>query len=204
MKGPKTIKQLQHLICTRIERDIEIKTVLLADPGYHLLVASVAMQIVKSLSAGGKVLFFGKGGSAADAQHLAAEFTGRYLKERRALPALALHTNTSSLTATGNDYGFDFVFERQLEALGKAGDVAVGISTSGNSRNVLRALEAAKAKSIYTVALTGGSGGTIKNLADCAICIPSEETPRIQECHILTGHLICEIAEEMLFESHGA
>jgi D-sedoheptulose 7-phosphate isomerase len=204
MKAPKTIEQLQRLICTRIERDIEIKTVLLADPGYHLLVASVAIQIVKSLSAGGKVLFFGNGGSAADAQHLAAEFTGRYLKERRALPALALHTNTSSLTATGNDYGFDFVFERQLEALGKAGDVAVGISTSGNSRNVLRALEAAKAKSIYTVALTGGSGGTIKNLADCAICIPSEETPRIQECHILTGHLICEIVEEMLFESHGA
>jgi D-sedoheptulose 7-phosphate isomerase len=204
MKAPKTIEQLQHLICTRIDRAIEIKTRLRADPGYQVLVATVAMQIVKSLSAGGKVLFFGNGGSAADAQHLAAEFTGRYLKERRALPALALHTNTSSLTAAGNDYGFDFIFARQLEALGKAGDVAVGISTSGNSRNVLRALETAKAKSIYTVALTGGSGGVIKNLADCVICIPSEETPRIQECHILTGHLICEIVEEMLFEPHEA
>ena len=203
MKAPKTIEQLHRLIRTRIERDIEIKTVLLADPGYQALVATVAMQIVKSLSAGGKVLFFGNGGSAADAEHLAAELTGRYLKERRALPALALHTNTSSLTAIGNDYGFDFIFARQLEALGKAGDVAVGISTSGNSRNVLRALETAKAKSIYTVALTGGSGGAMKNLADCAVCIPSEETPRIQECHILTGHLICEIVEEMLFEPRG-
>ena len=141
MKAPKTIEQLHRLIRTRIERAIEIKTVLLADPGYHVLVATVAMQIVKSLSAGGKVLFFGNGGSAADAEHLAAELTGRYLKERRALPALALHTNTSSLTAIGNDYGFDFIFARQLEALGKAGDVAAGISTSGNSRNVLRALE---------------------------------------------------------------
>jgi D-sedoheptulose 7-phosphate isomerase len=204
MKAPKTIDQLHSLIRTRIERAIEIKTVLRADSGYHVLVATVAMQIVKSLGVGGKVLFFGNGGSAADAQHLAAEFTGRYLKERRALPALALHTNTSSLTAIGNDYGFDVIFARQLEALGEAGDVAVGISTSGNSRNVLRALEAAKAKSIYTVALTGGSGGAMKNLADCTICIPSEETPRVQECHILTGHLICEIVEEMLFEPHEA
>jgi D-sedoheptulose 7-phosphate isomerase len=192
--------KLQELVRARIQRDIEIKQMLLASDLYQDQVAQVATQIVKSLRAGGKVMFFGNGGSAADAQHLAAEFTGRYLKERRALPALALHTNTSSLTAIGNDYGFEFVFARQLEALGKEGDVAVGISTSGNSPNVLRALEVAKSKSIYTVALAGLTGGAMKNLADCAICIPSVETPRIQECHILTGHLICEIAEEMLFE----
>jgi D-sedoheptulose 7-phosphate isomerase len=117
------------------------------------------LRIVKSLGLGGKVIFFGNGGSAADAQHLAAEFTGRFLKERRALPALALSVNSSSLTAIGNDYGFDLVFARQLEALGKEGDVAVGISTSGNSPNVIRALEAAKSKSIYSIALTGKSGG---------------------------------------------
>jgi D-sedoheptulose 7-phosphate isomerase len=193
--------KLQVLVRARIQRDIEIKQTLLGSDSYHDLVAHVATQIVKSLRAGGKVLFFGNGGSAADAQHLAAEFTGRYLKERRALPALALHGNSSAVTAIGNDYGFDQVFARQMEALGKEGDVAVGISTSGNSRNVLRALEVAKSKGIYTVALTGASGGAMKSVADCTLRIPSEETPRIQECHILTGHIICEIAEEMLFEA---
>jgi D-sedoheptulose 7-phosphate isomerase len=192
--------KLQDLVRARIQRDIEIKHILLASDSYHDLVTHVAMQIVKSLRAGGKVMFFGNGGSAADAEHLAGEFTGRYLKERRPLPALALHANASSLTAIGNDYGFDFVFARQLEALGKEGDVAVGISSSGNSPNVLRALEAAKSKSIYTVALAGLTGGAMKKVADCTICIPSEETPRIQECHILTGHLICEIVEETMFE----
>jgi D-sedoheptulose 7-phosphate isomerase len=123
------------------------------------------------------------------------------LKQRRALPALALSVNSSSVTAIGNDYGFDLVFARQLEALGKQGDVAMGISTSGNSPNVIRALEVAKSKSIYTVALTGKSGGSMKDIADCTIRIPSEETPRIQECHILTGHIICEIVELALFEN---
>ena len=191
---------MQELIRARIQRDIEIKQLLLASDAYHDLVAHVATQIVKSLRAGGKVIFFGNGGSAAHAQHLAAEFTGRYLKERRALPALALHANPSSLTAISNDYGFEFVFARQIEGLGNEGDVAVGISTSGNSPNVLRALEAAKSKNIYTVALAGLTGGKMKQLADRTICIPTDETPRIQECHILTGHLICEIVEEMLFE----
>ena len=193
-------KLLNDLVLDRIRRSIEVKQALLLDSTFRDSVAHAAIQIVKSLSAGGKVLFFGNGGSAADAQHLAAEFTGRYLKERRALPALALHGNSSAVTAIGNDYGFDLVFARQMEALGKEGDVAVGISTSGNSRNVLRALEAAKSRGIYTVALTGASGGLMKKVADCTLCIPSEETPRIQECHILTGHIICEIAEELLFE----
>jgi D-sedoheptulose 7-phosphate isomerase len=187
------------LLRDRIGRSIELKEALLKDELFLGLVAQVAMRIVKSLEQGGKIFFFGNGGSAADAQHLAAEFTGRFLKERRALPALALSVNSSSLTAIGNDYGFDVVFARQLEALGKERDVAVGISTSGSSPNVLRALETANSKSIFSVALTGKSGGTAKNLAECTICIPSEETPRIQECHILTGHLICEIVERELF-----
>ncbi len=191
---------LNDLVLDRIQRSIEVKQALLKDARFREQVAQAALEIVKSLRAGGKILFFGNGGSAADAQHLAAEFTGRYLKERRALPALALHGNSSAVTAIGNDYGFDLVFARQMEAFGREGDVAVGISTSGNSRNVLRALEVAKSKGIFTVALTGGSGGLMKKLADCTLCVPSEETPRIQECHILTGHIICEIAEEMLFE----
>ena len=200
-RAQENTKLLNDLVLDRIQRSIAVKQALLLDAAFRDLVAQAAMQIVKSLRAGGKVLFFGNGGSAADAQHLAAEFTGRYLKERRALPALALHGNSSAVTAIGNDYGFDLVFARQMEALGKEGDVAVGISTSGNSRNVLRALEAAKSKGLYTVALTGASGGKMKEVADCTLCIPSEETPRIQECHILTGHIICEIAEEVLFES---
>ena len=145
MKTQESIK-LNDLVLDRIQRSIEVKQALLSDATFRELVAQAAMQIVKSLRAGGKVLFFGNGGSAADAQHLAAEFTGRYLKERRALPALALHGNSSAVTAIGNDYGFEFVFARQMEALGQAGDVAVGISTSGNSPNVLRALEVATVK----------------------------------------------------------
>jgi D-sedoheptulose 7-phosphate isomerase len=193
-----------ELVRDRVRRSIEVKQKLLSDPVYCERTAQAAMEIVKALQAGRKVLFFGNGGSAADAQHLAAEFTGRYLKERRSLPALALHANSSAVTAIGNDYGFDLVFARQLEGLGEKGDVAVGISTSGNSRNVIRALEVAKAKSIFSVALTGASGGSMKSIADCTICMPSEETPRIQECHILTGHLICEIAELALFDPTGA
>ena len=200
MREKEDIRSAHDLVRDRIQSTIEIKKVLLSDDKFHDAVVNVAVRIVESLRAGGKVLFFGNGGSAADAQHLTAEFTGRYLRERAALPALALSVNSSSVTAIGNDYGFDLVFARQLDALGKQGDVAVGISTSGNSRNVIRALEIAKSKSIYAVALTGASGGILRSVADCTISIPSEETPRIQECHILTGHLICEIAEMMLFD----
>jgi D-sedoheptulose 7-phosphate isomerase len=204
MKQTENVKHLRDLVQDRIQRSIDVKKALLLDSELHDSLTEVAMQIVKSLHAGGKLLLCGNGGSAADAQHLAAEFTGRYLKERRALPALALSVNSSSVTAIGNDYGFDLVFARQLEALGKEGDVVMGISTSGNSRNVIRALEVAKSKAIYAVALTGASGGAMKCLADCAICVPSDETPRIQECHILVGHIICEIVEEALFgQSQG-
>jgi D-sedoheptulose 7-phosphate isomerase len=201
MNPQKDKEFLASMVRDRIQRSIDVKQVLLQDDTFQNLAIQAALQIVKALRGGCKVLFFGNGGSAADAQHLAAEFTGRYLKERRALPALALHANTSALTAIGNDYGFDLVFARQMEALGKEGDVAVGISTSGNSTNVLRALEVAKSKSIYTVALTGASGGKMKEMADCTIGIPSRETPRIQECHILTGHIICEIVEDMMVEA---
>lgn len=203
MNQTEKIGNLHDFVRYRVQRSMEVKKMLLLDHTFCELVANAAMQIVKSLRAAGKVFFMGNGGSAADAQHLAAEFTGRYLKERRALPALALSVNSSSVTAIGNDYGFDLVFARQLEALGRGGDVAVGISTSGNSRNVIRALEVAKSKSIYTVSLTGASGGRMKSIADCAICMPTDETPRIQECHILTGHIICEIAELALIEDPG-
>jgi D-sedoheptulose 7-phosphate isomerase len=188
-----------NLVHDRIRRSIEVKQRLLADPGFSDATSRVALRLIETFRAGGKVFFFGNGGSAADAQHLAAEFAGRFLKERRPLPALALSVNSSSLTAIGNDYGFDLVFARQLEALGREGDVAIGISTSGNSRNVICALEAAKAKSIFAVGLTGATG-RIQSVADCTISIPSEESPRIQECHILTGHIICEIVEQVLFE----
>ena len=194
---------LRILLRDRIKSSIELKQVLLKDEHFQDLIMQVAIRIVESLERGGKVFFCGNGGSAADSQHLAAEFTGRFLKERRPLPAIALSVNTSSLTAIGNDYGFDLVFARQLEALGKEGDVAVGLSTSGNSPNVMRALEAANAKSIFSVALAGKSGGALKNIANCTLCIPSDETPRIQECHILTGHLICEIVEEAMFGIPG-
>ena len=201
MKPENNLKVACDLVRDRIQGSLDVKKTMLLDAHFHELIARAAMQVVKSLRAGGKVFFFGNGGSAADAQHLAAEFTGRYLKERQALPAMALSVNSSSVTAIGNDYGFDHVFARQLEAFGKEGDVAIGISTSGNSRNVIRAMEIAKSKSIFTIALTGASGGLLRDLVDCPICIPSEETPRIQECHILTGHIICEIAEEMLLEA---
>lgn len=197
-KQKEDITHLHELVGDRIQRSLDVKKELLLDASLRSSIVKVALLIVDSLRAGGKVFFFGNGGSAADAQHLAAEFAGRYTKERPALSAVALGLNPSSATSIGNDYGFDVLFARELEALGKRGDVAVGISTSGNSRNVIRALEIAKLRSIYTVALTGASGGALRNIADCPLCVPSEETPRIQECHILVGHIICELVEEMM------
>lgn len=150
----------------------------------------------ETLLAGGKLLFCGNGGSAADAQHLAAEFTGRFLKERRPLPALALHGNSSGITAIGNDYGFEQVFARQVQALARPGDLLVGITTSGNSANVLLAAEAARALGAGVLGLSGADGGRLASLADLCIRAPSSATPRIQELHILIGHIVCEIAEE--------
>lgn len=149
-----------------------------------------------SLASDGKILFMGNGGSAADAQHLAAEFVGRFEKERRGLPAIALTTDTSLLTAVGNDYGFDMIFSRQVEALARPGDVVVGISTSGNSPNVVKALTVAKEMGAVTVGLTGTKVGKMDGLCDLCIKVPSEKTARIQEAHILIGHIICALVDE--------
>jgi D-sedoheptulose 7-phosphate isomerase len=158
-------------------------------------IASVADTMIKALLAGKKLFFFGNGGSAADAQHLAAEFVGRFLRERVPYPALALTVDSSCVTAIANDYSYDDVFARQLEALGAAGDVAVGISTSGNSKNVLKAMAVARTKGISTVALTGATGGALKDQVEVCLCVPTRETPRIQESHILIGHILCDIVE---------
>jgi D-sedoheptulose 7-phosphate isomerase len=158
-----------------------------------------AQALVTAYRAGNKAIFFGNGGSAADAQHLAAEFVGRYLRERRPLPALALNANSSAVTAIGNDYGYDQVFARQLEALTVADDVAVAISTSGNSPSVIEGARCARRMGLFTIGLTGASGGRLRDLVDALIAIPSDETPRIQECHILAGHALCDAVEEALF-----
>jgi D-sedoheptulose 7-phosphate isomerase len=159
----------------------------------------VAERLIEAYTIGKKALLCGNGGSAADAQHIAAEFVGRFYLDRPALPAEALTVNTSSLTAIGNDYSFDQVFSRQIEAFGNAGDVCIGISTSGNSRNVVEAFRVARRKGITTVALTGATGGKMAAEADFCIRIPSTDTPRIQEHHILVGHILCELVEQALF-----
>jgi len=159
----------------------------------------MAELVAGCLKKGNKVLFFGNGGSAADAQHLACELAGRFYLDRPSLPALALSVNTSSLTAIGNDFGFDAVFSRQIEGIGSAGDVAVAISTSGRSPNVIEGLKTAKKAGLITLAFTGKSGGDMKGLADECLTVATDETPRVQEAHILAGHIICELAERELF-----
>lgn len=154
--------------------------------------------LVSAYRSGHKALFFGNGGSAADAQHLAAEFVGRYLRQRDPMPALALNANSSAVTAIGNDYGYEEVFARQLRALAVSGDVAVGISTSGTSPSVIQALVCARRLGLYTIGLTGASGGHMHGVVDALIAVPSEETPRIQECHILIGHALCDVVEQAI------
>ncbi len=188
----------RSLIDERIADHIALVTLLRASEDYLAAVASAADAIIAALRNGNKILFFGNGGSAADAQHLAAELTGRFLRERASLPGLALSTNSSSVTAIGNDYGYDEVFSRPLSGLGSAGDVAFGLSTSGNSPNVLRAMQVAKEKQMVTVGLSGRAG-KLASAVDHAICIPCEATPRIQEAHILTGHILCELIESAMF-----
>jgi D-sedoheptulose 7-phosphate isomerase len=162
-------------------------------------IAQTAEVIAHGLRNGRKMLFFGNGGSAADSQHLAAEMVGRFGPDRSALAAIALSTDTSILTAVGNDYGYEKVFARQIEALGQAGDIAIGISTSGNSPSILAALDVARAKSLYTVGFTGESGGKMNGRAEMLFRVPSRQTPRIQETHILLGHIICELVDRELF-----
>lgn len=158
----------------------------------------VVTIITRSMAAGGALLICGNGGSAADAQHIAAELTGRFLRDRKPLRALALHANTSSLTAIGNDYGYNEVFAREVGAHGREGDVLLAISTSGNSRNVLRAIEVAREKRMTVIGLTGTDGGKMLDVCDVCLQVPSASTPRVQECHILIGHTICELLEKLL------
>lgn len=189
----------ENVIIDSIQQSINVKQALLQDK--HLLgqIAEVGKEFVTALGSGHKILLFGNGGSAADSQHIAAEFVGRFQMERTPLPALALTVNTSALTGIGNDYGYENLFARQVQALGTPGDVAVGISTSGKSPNVLKGLAAAKAKGLVTVALCGKFGDMMKEVSQYCLCVPSSETPRIQESHILIGHIVSKIAEMELF-----
>jgi D-sedoheptulose 7-phosphate isomerase len=183
-----------------LEKSITVKQTILSDNTLLKAVESAVEAIVKSLSGDGKILFCGNGGSAADAQHLAAEFSGRFYQDRKALPAEALHCNTSYITAVGNDYGYDVIYSRMIEGIAKPNDVIVGLSTSGNSANIVKAFEAAKAIGCTTIGFTGDTGGKMKALSDILINVPSSDTPRIQESHITLGHIICELAESNLFK----
>ncbi|HYR42135.1 MAG TPA: D-sedoheptulose 7-phosphate isomerase [Terriglobia bacterium] len=162
-------------------------------------VAHTAETLAHVLRNGRKVLFFGNGGSAADAQHLAAELVGRFGPDRLPLQAISLSTDTSILTALANDYGYDTVFARQIAALGQAGDAAVAISTSGNSPNIIQAIDVARSKGLFTVGFTGETGGKMKDRVEVLFCVPSRQTPRIQETHILLGHILCELVDRQLF-----
>lgn len=163
------------------------------------IIGRAAWMLIRAYRRGKKVLLIGNGGSAADAQHLAAELVGRFKMERQSLPAMALTTNTSVLTALANDYGYENVFARQIEAFGNDGDVLIAISTSGRSPNVVKAAEAAHARGMIVIGLSGGDGGQLKAVSDIAIIVPSNNTPRIQEAHIVTGHILCDLVEKVLF-----
>ncbi len=176
---------------------------ILQDPALLGSLVEVTQTCIQALEAGGKILFAGNGGSAADAQHLAAELVCRYKVDRQGLPALALTVDTSALTAIGNDYGYDSLFSRQLEALGRKGDVLFAISTSGNSKNILTLIERAKEMGVYVIGLTGATGGRMKEMCDTLLCMPSHETSKIQESHMMSGHLICEQIEHHFFQKEA-
>ncbi len=189
------MKQIKNII----QASIDVKQQVLQSEELLSTIEKIVDVITSSLQAGGRIYFCGNGGSAADAQHLAAEFSGRFYTDRKALPAEALHCNTSYLTAVANDYSFDVIYARLIDGIGNKGDVLVGLSTSGNSGNIVKAFEVAKDKGITTVGFTGLSGGAMKSLSDYLINIPSTDTPRIQESHILIGHIICQLVEEKIF-----
>jgi D-sedoheptulose 7-phosphate isomerase len=199
-----SMKDFEQRVSDTIKASIATKQQLLGNRELIAQIAKVSEILVKTFTQGNKLMLFGNGGSAADSQHIAAEFVGRFAFNRPALPALALSVNTSCLTAIGNDYGFDQAFSRQIEALGRAGDMAIGISTSGNSPNVLLGLETAKKMGIHTVAFAGCTGGKMKGASDYCICAPSNDTPRIQECHILIGHIISELTEATIFHEQSS
>ncbi|MBS1948252.1 MAG: D-sedoheptulose 7-phosphate isomerase [Bacteroidetes bacterium] len=182
-----------------ITESVAVKNKVLANDMLLATIEKVTNVIVSALKKGNRIYFCGNGGSAADAQHLAAEFSGRFYTDREALPAEALHCNTSYLTAVANDYSYDVVYARLIKGIAHEGDVLVGLSTSGNSKNILQAFETAKEKRVATVGFTGESGGKMKSLSDYLINVPSIDTPRIQESHILIGHIICQLVEEKYF-----
>lgn len=194
MTGTKQSQQ-QDRVLVIWEEHLELAKTL---PAMASAVSSAVDLICSSLAAGGQLLIAGNGGSAADAQHIAAELTGRFFLERKPFRALALHVNSSSLTAIGNDYGFDHVFARELSAHSRPGDIFLGISTSGNSPNILRAMEIARQGEVKVIGMTGDTGGKMKALCDLCLCVPSKSTPRIQEMHITIGHTICELVEDRL------
>lgn len=186
------------IITRRVQESIAVKQSLLG-PALVDAVARLCDEVVDSVRAGGKVILFGNGGSAADATHIAAEFVGRFAFDRDPMPALSLSDNVSALTAIGNDYAYDLTFARQLRALGSAGDIAIGLSTSGSSPNVLNALRVAREKQMFSAAFTGAKGAEMAALADLAVMIPSAATARIQEGYMLSAHIICEVVEQTLF-----
>ncbi len=179
-----------------IQSSIDVKSQLLRNEELLDTINSIVTLISDALRNKGRIYFCGNGGSAADAQHLAAEFSGRFYIDRKALPAEALHCNTSYLTAVANDYSYDVVYARLIDGIGQPGDVLVGLSTSGNSANIIRAFETAREKNMKTVGFTGMSGGAMKPVSDYLVNIPSTDTPRIQESHIMVGHIICQLVEE--------
>ncbi|HKJ46796.1 MAG TPA: D-sedoheptulose 7-phosphate isomerase [Balneolales bacterium] len=183
-----------------IQASIDTKQTILNDPDILKTIEEAVQRISSAFEQDNKVLFCGNGGSAADAQHLAAELSGRFYKDRPALPAEALHCNTSYITAVANDYSYDEIYARLVNGIGKKGDILVGLSTSGNSSNIVKAFQEAREKGIITIGLTGKTGGKMKELSDLLICVPSSDTPRIQESHILIGHIICQFVEEKIFD----
>ncbi len=190
---------MKNYIIKQIADSAATKQAILDNDALLEMIVTVAQECVAVYRRGKKTMLAGNGGSAADAQHIAAELVGRYGFDRPSIPSLALTTDTSNLTAIGNDYGYDKVFSRQLEGMGQEGDLFIGISTSGNSQNIINAFESAKERGISTVALVGRDGGKMAAMADFAIVIPSNATPRIQESHILIGHILCDIIEKELF-----
>jgi len=186
-----------------ISTSIRVKQQILEDETIINRTAAIADRITAALQKGNRVYLCGNGGSAADAQHLAAEFSGRFYIDRKALPAEALHCNTSYLTAVANDYSYDLVYARLIEGIALQGDVLIGLSTSGNSGNIVKAFEVARAKGVITVGFTGTTGGIMKDCSDYLLNVPSSDTPRIQESHIMLGHIICQLVEEKYFEKHN-
>ena len=194
---------MQERIRSILEESAGIKRRLAEDGNVHLRLSHAVALMVDALKAGRRLWFCGNGGSAADAQHLAAEFSGRFYMDRRALPAEALHCNSSYLTAVANDYGYEFVYERLVDGVCQKGDVLVGLSTSGNSANIVRAFMAARDKGVHTIGFTGEGGGKMAALSDILLDVPSTDSPRIQEAHILMGHLLGQLAEEDYFREEG-